>query len=493
MEVRDFMIEVKNKLVKITGPDRVYDDAETLKSYVKDLSGLPAGRPDFVVRPLKLEEVEQIVHLCNEEKIPLIPVSSRSPGLRGASMPSSGGIIIDLSSMDKIIRIDRKNRIAMIEPGVTFEQLLPELDKGGLRLSMPLLPDPEKSVLAWALEREPAIMPRYHWDIADPLACMEVVFGNGDTLRTGEAAGPGSLEEQWERGGAQKFPLGPHQIDYHRLVQGSQGTFGIATWATIKCELKPTIQKCFFVSADKIEDLTDFAYKMIKLDLADELFIVNNVALASILSTEPDKIKEMYKTLPTWILTFAIAGLDYFPEERIAYRSHDVYENAKASGIEVTENLPGIEGDDFLKIISMPSEEPYWKLRYKGGCRELFFTHTLDNAAKFIHSFIPLAEKYKFPAENTGIYLQPLVQGTSCHIEFDMFYDPEDKKESAKVNELHSAAVNSMMNQGGFFNRPYPSIANQVFDHYPEHTTAIRQLKEIFDPNMILNPGKLCF
>jgi hypothetical protein len=40
-------------------------------------------------------------------------------------------------------------------------------------------------------------MPKYHWDIGDPLACVEVIFGTGDMFRTGAAAGPGSLEEQW--------------------------------------------------------------------------------------------------------------------------------------------------------------------------------------------------------------------------------------------------------------------------------------------------------
>jgi len=47
-------------------------------------------------------------------------------------------------------------------------------------------------------------MPKYHWDIADPLACTEVVFGTGELFRTGAAAGSGSIQEQWAAGGAQK-------------------------------------------------------------------------------------------------------------------------------------------------------------------------------------------------------------------------------------------------------------------------------------------------
>ncbi|MFC1946897.1 FAD-binding oxidoreductase, partial [Chloroflexota bacterium] len=72
-------------------------------------------------------------------------------------------------------------------------------------------------------------MPKYQWDISDPLACVEVIFGSGDEFRTGQAAGPGSVEEQWKVGGIQKAPYGPGVASWHRIIQGSQGTIGIVT------------------------------------------------------------------------------------------------------------------------------------------------------------------------------------------------------------------------------------------------------------------------
>ena len=78
--------------------------------------------------------------------------------------------------MKKIVFVDRPRRVAMVEPGVTFGELIPAARKEGLRLNMPLLPRKSKSVIGSILEREPVIMPKYQWDVSDPLACTRVIF-----------------------------------------------------------------------------------------------------------------------------------------------------------------------------------------------------------------------------------------------------------------------------------------------------------------------------
>jgi len=113
--------------------------------------------------------------------------------------------------MDRIPHINRRNKVAIIEPGVRFGTLQAEAKKRGMKALLPLLPRASKSVVASCLEREPITIPKYHWDMTDPMLCVEVVFGTGDTFRTGGAAGPGSLEEQWKSGASQKNPMGPAQ------------------------------------------------------------------------------------------------------------------------------------------------------------------------------------------------------------------------------------------------------------------------------------------
>jgi FAD/FMN-containing dehydrogenase len=194
----------KEKLVKIVGTGALSYAPATLDAYSRDISFANTVRPVCVVKPKNAADIQKIVKLANKTQTPLVPVSSGPPHFRGDTVPGTGGaVIVDLSKMKKIINVDRARRVAMVEPGVTFGELITAAAKEGIRLNMPLLPRKTKTVVGSLLEREPVIMPKYQWDISDPLACVEVIFGSGDEFRTGQAAGPGTVKEQWAVGGVQ--------------------------------------------------------------------------------------------------------------------------------------------------------------------------------------------------------------------------------------------------------------------------------------------------
>ena len=196
--------------MKIVGAGNVSYEQAALDAYSSDMSFVNAVRPVCVVKPKNAEQIQKIVKLANDTTTPLVPVSSGPPHFRGDTVPGIGGaVIVDLSGMKKIVFVDRARRVAMVEPGVTFGELIPAAEKEGLRLNMPLLPRKSKTVVGSMLEREPVILPKYQWDISDPLACVGIVFGTGDEFRTGQSAGPGTVEEQWSVGGIQKAPYGP--------------------------------------------------------------------------------------------------------------------------------------------------------------------------------------------------------------------------------------------------------------------------------------------
>ena len=173
---------LKEELADIVGLENVIDDPKTLDAYSKDLSFVRPEKPRLVVKPGSADEVQAIVNWANQTGTPLVPVSSGPPRFHGDTVPSvPGAVIVDLSGMKKIMRIDRRNRVAMIEPGVTYAELQPELARQGMRLSMPLLPRANKSVVASLLEREPRLVPRYQWTALEPLQPLEVVWGDGKT------------------------------------------------------------------------------------------------------------------------------------------------------------------------------------------------------------------------------------------------------------------------------------------------------------------------
>jgi len=488
-------MSLNQDLTNIVGREWVSAEADLLTAYSTDNSFVPPGMPECVVKPGSLEEVQETVQWANRMKSPLVPVSSGGPRVRGDTIPGKGGVVVDLGRMQKVIRVDRKNRVVVIDPGVTFAQLSSELNEQGLRLAGPLLPRANKSVVASVLEREPTLMPRYHWDISDPLCCMEVVFGSGDVFRTGEAAGPGGLEGQWAIGGAQKFPLGPHQVDYHRIVQGAQGTMGVVTWATIKCELVPELRKPFFVAAQRLEDLFGFAYELTKQGYGDELFLVNRVQLAGMLKETGlhDDFAQTLESLPRWVMVFCISGGRWFADEQLEYLERDLKRIAQGHGQTLLNVVGNASASHVLALLGKPSGEPYWKYNVRGGFREIFFVSTLDRFPGLLEVVHQAARETGFARDQIGVYVQPIVQGTSCHCEFDIYFDPREEEEASKARRLFEQASGRLIEQGAFFSRPYPAWAEQVYASRGQFVSSLKKVKSVFDPNHVMNPGKLCF
>ena len=98
-------IEIKEKLMKILGDAYVEDNPRVLEAYGRDHSLLSPGMPDLIVSPANAEEVQKIIQLANEEKIPVIPVSS-SIHFHGSTIPKMGGMIMDLRRIEKILNIN---------------------------------------------------------------------------------------------------------------------------------------------------------------------------------------------------------------------------------------------------------------------------------------------------------------------------------------------------------------------------------------------------
>jgi len=287
--------------------------------------------------------------------------------------------------------------------------------------------------------------------------------------------------------------MGPSQTDFMKIMQGSQGTMGIATWATIKLEVLPKAQKAFFVTANRLEDLVDFTYAIMRAKLPDECFILNHGALASILATDIKERDKLVKALPEWILFYAVAGYEHFPQERIEYCAQDIAEIAKASNVQPVEQIGGVSARKLLGLLSKPSEEPYWKLRHQGGCQEIFFLNTLDRAHEFVTEFKTVCARQGFPVGDAGIYIQPIQQGRNVHIEFDCMYNPQDGSAVERMKNLYQDVSTGMSALGGFFSRPYGFWSDLAYRKCPDTVRALNKVKGILDPGGIMNPGKLCF
>src|ERR1700674_4005419 len=115
-------------------------ESEELDRYVADTywkavaaraAGAPLGRPDVVVKPHSDEEVAAVVRLANHYQVPVVPWGGGS-GTQGASIPTHGGIVIDLTGMDRIVEVDERSMTVTAEPGVNGKPLPRPLNQRGV-------------------------------------------------------------------------------------------------------------------------------------------------------------------------------------------------------------------------------------------------------------------------------------------------------------------------------------------------------------------------
>jgi FAD/FMN-containing dehydrogenase len=483
-------VGIKAMLTEIVGKENISDDLKVLKDISIDCS-LEKGRmPSYIVWPGKTQEIQKLLEVANETHLPIVP-SSSGIHFKGASLPLQGGVLLDLRRMNRILEIDERNRKVRIEPGVTWKQLQSELAKKHLMAMIPFLPHSLKSVVTSHLEREPPAITKFEY--ADPLVTVEFIYPTGKIMRSGSAVVPGATASSISDCA---FPEGP-DIDYWRLLQGAQGTMGIVTWANVKVEYLPEINKVFFIPFDKIEDAIEPLYKIQKRMIGLECFLLNRLNLASILSDKiPDDLETFKRILPEWILVLVLSGGRRRPQMKIEYEEEALKEvGSELSLTKILTYLPGIPKAD-EKLLGMlrggwPEGKLYWKFVYRGCCEDLFFMTTMEKIPMFYKVLIELLATSRMT--DVGFYIQPIEYGRACHFECDLYYNSSDLNQMDAVRDLYVKAVKLLLDSGALFTRPYGVVANLVYERAGNYKATLKKLKTLYDPANILAPGKLCF
>ena len=449
--------------------------------------------PWAVVRPGSAEEVQRIVAWANETATPLVPVSSGGPHFHGDTVPSvPGAVMLDLRRMDRVLRVDRRNRMAVIEPGVTYPQLQAALAEQGMRVTPPLYPRANKSVVASLLERQPTLIPRYNFQLPEPLRSCGVVWGNGDVMFTGEAgSGPLSLEAQWDAGLVQADPKGPGQTDFFRLLTGAQGTFGVVTWAAVRCEIVPAAHEYVFAAAAELDELVDFIYRLDRIRLGDEVLIVNDAYLARLLKSADATVDP--DALPAWTLVLGLGGREHYAAERVAVQKKDAEALAGEFGLTLQASVPGTAAGDIAAVLAGCCADAV-EARRGGRLRRRALRHHARGGAR-LHRDRPHRRRRSrlrrggrrrlhpaaAPGRDASRRVQPAVRRPRIAA------TAEDMKDLATTSPPISWPP-APTSAG-----PYGSWAQPVYNRDAAARDALRKVKAIFDPAGVLNPGKLCF
>lgn len=293
-------------------------DPDLLKSYRRDEADLcEAGMPLAVIRPETTAEVVEAVKWANANGVKIVPQGART-GLAGGANAIDGCLVISMVNMNKIVEIDRSNRIAVVQPGVINAELSRAVEKEGLRYP----PDPgswETSTIGGNVATNAGGMCCVKYGVTTEYVLgLEVVLADGRVLKTGR-----------------KTPKGVAGYDLTRLFVGSEGTLGIITEITVTLRPltpEPLTLVAIFPSTSAAGDAVN---RIFTAGLAPSLLeLIDQVHLRAIEAYQPMGLNTEAKAV---LLAAADEGLDRIAELATAAGASEIWQATDA--IEAAELL----------------------------------------------------------------------------------------------------------------------------------------------------------
>lgn len=218
----------------VVGADHV---SAAVDRYLSDVTEHPPGTAGLVVRPGTTAEVAGVLRVAAEDGLAVTPVVS-GYNVAGIAIPREGGIVLDLSRLDRIVEVDTDAMYVRVEPGVTFGRLKAHLDEHhpDLVYTYPFAP-PFTSVMANALLDGLNNLSLRHGAMGQWVNGVEAVLADGTVVRTGA----GSVSRSW-------FARAPLP-DLTGLFVSTQGTTGVVTEAALQLQPAPAARHRLFAFA----------------------------------------------------------------------------------------------------------------------------------------------------------------------------------------------------------------------------------------------------
>jgi glycolate oxidase len=227
-----------NRLRGIVGRDAVLASPSELLVYECDGYTIDKSRPDVVVFPTSAEQVAAVVRLCNELDVPFLPRGAGT-SLAGGCLPVGGGVVLSLARMKRILEVDYRNRIAIVEPGVVNLGLTNHLKPQGWHFA----PDPSSQGACTvggnvATNSGGPHTLKYGVTVNHVLG-LEFVLPDGEVVRTG-----GPTEDN-------------PGYDVTGVMVGSEGTFGVATRIWVRLTRNPEAYRTLLGVFETVDDATN--------------------------------------------------------------------------------------------------------------------------------------------------------------------------------------------------------------------------------------------
>ena len=453
--------EFAKQLAGIVGKDNVLTSEEDRKVYSYDGTSTWTHKPDLVVFPTETEHVEAVLKLANENRIPVTPRGGGT-NVSGGSVPIHGGIVLVMTKMNRILSIDAANLSARVQAGVVLMDLQTAL--GQERLFFP--PDPQ-SFLGATLGGIIA-------ENAGGPVCLkygvtkQYVLGLKAVLPTGRIVEFG--------GSTVKNVVG---YDLVSLVTGSEGTLAVVTEAVLRLLPLPPVKKTIIALFDDLRK--------------------SGATVGQILDggTIPSKIE----LLDNWVVRSInrITGMG-LPEDAAAMLmfecdgTQDVVEHDSQKVIQVCEQV----GATRVLVAEDPAQaQAYWKARGAGFAAVFGAAPTVlaedvtvprTRMAEFIERVTEICKKADLEVTVIG-------HAGDGNLHPSVMTDANDPAHFQKAQQAVDEIIEAAVEFGGVLSGEHGiGLEKQKFmrrTQDPIFIDLMKSIKNIFDPNGILNPGKI--
>jgi len=448
------------KLQQIVGKEHVSSDMADLICYSYDATQ-KRFLPDVVVHPGNPAEIARIMQLANDQRIPVFPRGAGS-GFTGGSLPTSGGIVLVMTRLDRILSIDEENLVATVEPGVVTEQFQQAAEKVGLFYP----PDPASlkfSTLGGNVA-ECAGGPRCvkYGVTKDYILGLEIVTPTGDIIKTG--------------GPTMKGVVG---YDLTKLMCGSEGTLAIITKIIIKLLPKPEAKKTMLVLFDSIDGAAQAVSAIIKGKIIPTtLEFMDGRTIDCVRQATDLQVPDTARA----VLIIEVDGDREFLEKQ-----------AKKI-VEIIQPLGVVE----TRIAETPEEsEALWQIRrsVSASLRKVNpdkFNEDIcvprSKVPEMIRRIDAIADRFGVPIVNFGHAGDGNIH---VNVMIDSKQQGEQKKADRAIEEVFKEALalgGTMSGEHGVGIMKAPYIPLELSTAAVDY---MRTIKKALDPNNILNPGKI--
>ncbi len=438
--------------------DRLSTAPSVREQHGKDESYHAAHAPDAVAFAHSTEEVSAIVKACADRKVPVIPFGTGT-SLEGHVAALHGGICIDLSQMNRVLRVNVEDLDVAVQPGVTRKQLNNHLKESGL--FFPIDPGADASIGGMTATRASGTNAVRYGTMRENVLGLTVVLADGRIIHTG--------------GRARKSAAG---YDLTRLFVGSEGTLGVITEITLRLYGIPESMSAAVASFPTIEDAVDTVIQTIQSGIP--------VARIELLDdVQMDAVNRYSK-------------LDFPLQSTLFFEFHGTQAGV-AEQAEMVRVIAADHGAGDFRWATKPEERSkLWQARHDA----YYAAKALRPGAKgwATDVCVPISRLAECISETKKeIRRSRLIAPIVGHVGDGNFHlsfiiDPDDAAEMAEARAINDRMVMRALALGGTCTGEHGVGYGKLDFLTAEHGDAVavmRQLKLALDPHNIMNPGKV--